>query len=84
LEGAAWNKSGKYLEESAPKDLFPQFPILLVSAQSTAPVQGGPGIGKAKQDDKSSEKSMYSCPVYKYPKRTDRYLIFRVNLKSDG
>ena len=27
---------------------------------------------------------MYSCPVYKYPKRTDRYLIFRVNLKSEG
>jgi len=40
--------------------------------------------GKAKQDDKSAEKSMYSCPVYKYPKRTDKYLIFRVMLKSDG
>jgi dynein heavy chain len=39
---------------------------------------------KAKQDDKSSEKSKFSCPVYKYPKRTDRYLIFRVDLKSDG
>jgi len=39
---------------------------------------------KQKQDDKASEKSAYSCPVYKYPKRTDKYLIFRVNLKSDG
>jgi dynein heavy chain len=25
----------------------------------------------------------YFCPVYKYPKRNDRYLIFRVNLKCD-
>ena len=25
----------------------------------------------------------YFCPVYKYPKRNDKYLIFRVNLKCD-
>lgn len=42
------------------------------------------GAAKQKQDDKSSEKTMYACPVYKYPKRTDKYFIFKVNLKSDG
>lgn len=55
-----------------------------VSAYSTAP-QTGPGIGgKGKQDDRSLEKSSYFCPVYKYPKRNDRYLIFRVYLKCDA
>jgi dynein heavy chain len=29
------------------------------------------------------DKSVYNCPVYKYAKRTDRYLIFRVNLNSE-
>lgn len=38
---------------------------------------------KPKHDDKG-EKSTYSCPVYKYPKRNDKYLIFRVNLKCDS
>jgi dynein heavy chain len=29
-------------------------------------------------------KTYYDCPVYKYPKRSDRYLIFRVFLKPEG
>ena len=37
-------------------------------------------INKRKSDD----KSFYNCPVYKYAKRTDRYLIFRVLLNSDS
>mmetsp|Transcript_44094 Transcript_44094/g.42768 ORF Transcript_44094/g.42768 Transcript_44094/m.42768 type:complete len:95 (+) Transcript_44094:1129-1413(+) len=65
--------------------MFPSFPILLVSAMSTAPPQGGPGIGtKVKQDDKNLDKNYYYCPVYKYPKRTEKYLIFKVKLKGDG
>jgi dynein heavy chain len=39
---------------------------------------------KAKQDDRAGEKSQYQCPVYKYPKRNDKYLIFRVGLKCDA
>jgi len=38
LEGAGWNKQQKYLEESNPKELYYPFPILKVSAISTAPV----------------------------------------------
>ena len=26
---------------------------------------------------------MFSCPVYKYPKRNDKYLIFRVKLQPE-
>jgi len=36
LEGAGWNRTEKRLEESQPKELFYQFPILHVSAISTA------------------------------------------------
>lgn len=36
MEGGAWNKSEKRLEDSAPKELFFTFPILHVSAISTA------------------------------------------------
>jgi dynein heavy chain, axonemal len=83
LEGAGWNKGEKRLEESQPKELFYTFPIIHVFAISTAPVTG-PGAGaKAKQDDRGGEKQMFSCPVYKYPKRNDKYLIFRVMLKCD-
>lgn len=27
---------------------------------------------------------MYNCPVYKYPRRNDKYLVFRVMLKGEG
>lgn len=85
LEGAGWNKSEKRLEESNPKELFFTFPIIHVSAISTAAPTGPGGMPvKAKQDDRASEKSTYSCPVYKYPKRNDKYLIFRVGLKCDA
>merc|ERR1712195_352738 len=32
----------------------------------------------------NKEKTHYWCPVYKYPKRNDRYLIFRAFLKAEG
>lgn len=83
MEGAGWNRAEKRLEESQPKELFFTFPIIHATAISTAPV-AGPGMGaKAKQDDRGGDKQLYSCPVYKYPKRNDKYLIFRVNLKCD-
>lgn len=48
LEGAGWNKGEKRLEDSTPKELFFTFPIIHVSAISTAPAVG-PGAGaKAK------------------------------------
>lgn len=85
LEGAGWNKQERRLDDSKPKELFYPFPIMHVSAISTAPQTGGPAMGpRPRQDDRAGEKSSYSCPVYKYPKRNDKYLIFRVFLKCDA
>jgi dynein heavy chain len=49
--------------------MFAPLPILHVTASN-----------KKKTGD---ERSFYDCPVYKYPRRTDKYLIFRVKLPSD-
>lgn len=87
LEGAGWNKQDKRLEESQPKELFYQFPILHVSAVSVAAGGDKPGMGggnKAKQDLANLEKTAYKCPVYKYPKRNDRYLVFRCFLRAEN
>jgi dynein heavy chain len=86
LEGAGWNRGEKRLEESQPKELFYQFPILHVSAISTAKDTSKPaGMGsKGAQDLQNLAKTAYFCPVYKYPKRNDRYLIFRCYLKAES
>jgi len=86
LEGAAWSKVEQKLEESQPKVLFTAFPILMVSAMSTAPpTQGAPGGARnPKLDMEAMNKSHYFCPIYKYPKRNDKYLIVRVFLKAEG
>jgi dynein heavy chain len=67
LEGARWHKNS--LDVSRPREIFSPLPLLHVTA-----------INKKKTGD---DKSVYNCPVYKYAKRTDRYLIFRVNLNSE-
>ena len=82
LEGAVFSKkSGNKLEDPRPKELYFRFPLLHVTAISTAPSDNAGG-GRPRNEDKSS--SSYSCPVYKYKARNDRYLIFRVNLKCDA
>merc|ERR1712166_559208 len=48
LEGAGWNRSERRLEDSNPKELYYQFPILHISAVTTAIPTGGPaGAGAA-------------------------------------
>jgi len=86
LEGAGWNKNEKRLEDSQPKELYFQFPILHVSAVSVAagdPNKPG-GQNKAKAELENLKKVAYYCPVYKYPLRNDRYLIFRCYLKAEA
>jgi len=80
LEGAAWNKPQRYLEDSKGKDLFFAFPNIKVYAECPSAEQKGPGAPKKATVD---DKNMYSCPVYKYPMRQDRYLVSKFNLKPE-
>ena len=74
MEGAAWNKSEGTLVESEPKQLFVPLPVLYIT-------------GNIKSDEMKNRREVYGpagpyeCPCYKYPDRTDRYLIFSVTLK---
>merc|ERR1712196_66944 len=74
LEGGAWSRQENMLVESEPKKLFVPMPVVWVTANS-------------KQDQLKVRREMfgaqgpYECPVYKYPKRTDRFFIFFVTLK---
>jgi len=57
----------------------------MVSAMSTAPpAQGQPGARNPKMDLDIMGKTHYFCPVYKYPRRNDKYLIFRCYLKAEA
>jgi len=73
LEGCQWKTRTNSLEDAeAKKNIWP-LPILHVTA-----------VPKKKSHDTEKMSSSYNCPVYKYPKRTDKYLIFRVFLNCDS
>lgn len=55
LEGACWNFSGGFLEDSKPMELMANMPII-----HFRPVEG----------KRKLQKSVYSCPLYMYPIRT--------------
>jgi len=75
MEGGKWNiKEGK-LEESEPKMLFVKMPVIFVTA--TTPLE----LKMMKINYGPS--GAYDCACYKYTKRNDRYLIFRLRLKTE-
>lgn len=86
LEGAGWNKGDKRLDESEPKVLFTPFPVMHVTAVSTAPPPDARAgqQNKAAQDLANMEKTHYFCPVYKYPKRLEHYKVFNCFLKAEA
>ena len=43
-----------------------------------------PAATKKPTELERQQKHDYLCPVYKYPKRTDRYLIFSVSLRAEA
>lgn len=75
LEGARWGKGEGKLEESEAKKLFTSMPIIHVTAVTAKE--------KKTRGADYGPFGPFDCPVYKYPKRTDKYLIFRMNLKTD-
>lgn len=76
VDGCAYSRHDKSLVESEPKKLFANLPVLYVSgtkkelrAQRIKSGAYGPN-------------GPYSCPLYRYPARTDRYYISLVDLPS--
>ncbi|XP_039610084.1 dynein heavy chain 5, axonemal-like [Polypterus senegalus] len=72
LDGAGWDRRNTKLMESSPKVLFTSLPVVHVYAISTT----------APSDPKKQQGNLYSCPVYKKPRRTDLTYIFSLYLKT--
>merc|ERR1712072_158401 len=75
IEGGRWNRQEGKLDESEPKKLFVEMPVIFVTAL-TLKARAAKGID-------FGQYGPYDCPVYKYPKRNDRYLIFRILVKTE-
>jgi dynein heavy chain len=74
MDGAAWSHREGSIVESSPKKLFASMPIILVTAVTKAT--------KKNMGGDYGPYGGYSCPVYKYPVRTDKYLVFTAVLPS--
>lgn len=74
MDGASWNKTDGTIVESEPKKLFTSLPVLFVSSLSKE-------LEHKSRKDTYGALGPYLCPCYKYPARTDRYLIFMVTMK---
>lgn len=75
MEGGKWNRQEQKLDESEPKKLFLGMPAIFVTATRE--------IDLKKMGLNYGPHGPYNTAVYKYPKRNDRYLIFRLLLKTE-
>lgn len=67
VEGAGWDRKNMRLTESQAKVLYQAMPVIHVSA-----------INSSEDED----PKLYTCPVYKRPRRTDQNYIFNVTMKT--
>jgi len=74
IEGCRWNRAENKLDESEPKKLFTAMPVIFVTAATARDLKGAVQYGP---------HGPYNAAVYKYPKRNDRYLIFRMLMKTE-
>ncbi|CAK0903564.1 unnamed protein product [Prorocentrum cordatum] len=66
LEGARWDSTGNSLEDSKPKEMFTQLPVIICKA--------GPLMDKV-------DKNVYICPAYCVPTRRP-YFVFPAQLRT--
>ena len=68
LDGAGWDRRSCRLTEPPPKVLFTQLPVIHLYAVHTA--------------EHCRDPKLYSCPVYKKPRRTDLTYVTAVTLRT--
>jgi len=74
IEGGKWNRLEGKLEESEPKKLQMGMPIIYVTALEIKTLKA--------MNTSAGPYPAFNAAVYKYPRRNDRYLIFRLLLRS--
>jgi dynein heavy chain len=75
MEGGRWNRGEAKLDESLPKKLFEPMPVIYLTGTTLA--------GRRALGLDYGQFGPYDCAIYKYPKRNDRYLIFRILIKTE-
>ncbi len=83
IEGAIWGTNRCLADDpnQNSRNTIIKFPVLTVTGFDT-----GAGDNN-KKDNKAAaaqNKPTYSCPLYKYPKRTDKYIITDIKLNITG
>eukprot|EP00933_Yihiella_yeosuensis_P062144 TRINITY_DN65084_c0_g1_i1.p1 TRINITY_DN65084_c0_g1~~TRINITY_DN65084_c0_g1_i1.p1 ORF type:complete len:833 (-),score=116.83 TRINITY_DN65084_c0_g1_i1:79-2385(-) len=73
LEGAKWSRAEGKLDESDPKKTYMPMPVIYISAMTVTALRA--------QNPTPGAQS-FNAAVYKYPRRNDRYLIFRIGLRT--
>jgi dynein heavy chain len=85
LDGCSWNKSQRRMQEAAPRELFCELPVMVLSAgmigDRDKPAAADPMAASSKKKEKPLQT--YRCPVYKYPSRTDNNFIFDADLNCE-
>ncbi|CAE7640135.1 DNAH8 [Symbiodinium pilosum] len=74
IEGGKWNRLEGKLEESEAKKLQQNMPVIYVTAVEVKTLKA--------MNSSSGPFPSFNAAVYKYPRRNDRYLIFRLLLRS--
>jgi dynein heavy chain len=75
MEGGRWNRQEAKLDESFPKKLFESMPVIYLTGTTLA--------GRRALGLDYGQYGPYDIAIYKYPKRNDRYLIFRILVKTE-
>ena len=73
IEGALWTGSLLDDPESNSRNTVNMFPVIVVVGEVETPNKAG-----------GSNTTFYKCPVYKYPKRTDKYFIIEIQLRTSS
>lgn len=68
LEGAGWDRVSCRLVEAKPKVLVEPLPVILMDADNGAMTE-------------AAARNLYSCPIYKKPRRTNLTYISSVDLR---
>ena len=76
LDGARWGRSEGSLVESEPKVLFAPLPVLYLTTIKDSQVSSKSDIYSP------TGNAPYQCPIYRYPDRTDFFLVVSVPLPT--
>merc|ERR1711988_1156814 len=87
IDGAGWDKKRVCLVDQAPKTLFYELPVTLITGVQYTEKKSGWGFGDPKLTSGKVDMNKYSAPLYMYPRRCTGALgtyIDQIDLGAGG